>query len=44
MNFNEKCYSLLRKVPKGKVTTYKSIAHKLNSNAYKLELDQINRK
>jgi methylated-DNA-[protein]-cysteine S-methyltransferase len=33
--FNEKCYSILRKVPKGKVTTYKEIARKLNSKAYR---------
>lgn len=33
-SFNEKCYSVLVKVPKGKVTTYKEIARKLNSKAY----------
>ena len=33
--FNERCYSLLVKVPKGKVTTYKEIAKKLNSKAYR---------
>ena len=33
--FNQKCYELLKKVPKGKVTTYKSIANKLNTNAYR---------
>ncbi|NCO11141.1 cysteine methyltransferase [Candidatus Pacearchaeota archaeon CG_4_9_14_0_2_um_filter_39_13] len=33
MNFNECCYNLLRKVPKGKVTTYKSLAHAMNSKA-----------
>ncbi|HQJ57151.1 MAG TPA: MGMT family protein, partial [Caldisericia bacterium] len=32
-SFNEKCYSILVKVPKGKVTTYKEIARKLNSKA-----------
>ncbi len=35
MNFNEKCYQLLKKVPKGKVTTYKALAHALNSKAYR---------
>lgn len=34
-NFAERCYELLRKVPKGKVTTYKAIAQKLNSKAYR---------
>ena len=34
-NFNEKCYSILRKVPKGKITTYKEIARALNSKAYR---------
>ena len=33
--FNEKCYELLRKVPKGKVTTYKALAEKLGSKAYR---------
>ena len=35
MNFNEKCYNLLQKVPKGKVTTYREIAHALNTKAYR---------
>ena len=34
-SFAEKCYSLLRKVPKGKVATYKSIAHALGNKAYR---------
>ena len=33
--FNEKVYALLKKVPKGKVTTYKSLANKLNTKAYR---------
>ena len=32
--FYEKCYTILRKVPKGKVTTYREIARALNSKAY----------
>jgi len=32
--FYEKCYTVLRKVPKGNVTTYKEIARVLNSKAY----------
>lgn len=34
-NFYEKVYELCRKVPKGKVTTYKALAEKLNSKAYR---------
>ena len=33
--FNEKIYALLRKVPKGKVTTYKALAEGVNSKAYR---------
>ncbi|OGJ13378.1 cysteine methyltransferase [Candidatus Pacearchaeota archaeon RBG_19FT_COMBO_34_9] len=34
-SFYEKCYKILKKVPKGKVTTYKEIAKALNSKAYR---------
>jgi len=34
-SFYENCYAVLRKVPKGKVTTYKEIARALNSKAYR---------
>ncbi|MEK6943689.1 MAG: MGMT family protein [Nanoarchaeota archaeon] len=34
-SFNEKVYSLLRKVPKGKVTTYKVLAESLGTKAYR---------
>ncbi len=34
-SFYEKCYKLLRRVPKGKVTTYKEIARALGSRAYR---------
>lgn len=33
MNFNEKCYELLKKVPEGKVTTYSEIARALGTKA-----------
>jgi O6-methylguanine-DNA--protein-cysteine methyltransferase len=33
--FSEKAYDLLRKVPKGRVTTYKEIAHALGSRSYR---------
>jgi methylated-DNA-[protein]-cysteine S-methyltransferase len=34
-SFYEKCYNVLRRVPKGKITTYKEIARALNSGAYR---------
>jgi alkylated DNA nucleotide flippase Atl1 len=33
--FADKAYDLLRKVPKGRVTTYKEIAHALETRAYR---------
>jgi methylated-DNA-[protein]-cysteine S-methyltransferase len=41
--FNEKCYSILRKVPKGKVTTYKEIARVLHSKAYRAVGNAMNK-
>jgi len=34
-NFNEKVWDLLKKIPRGKVTTYGLIARELNSRAYR---------
>lgn len=34
-SFNNRCYKLLKKIPFGKVTTYKEIARKLNSKGYR---------
>ena len=34
-SFNEKCYTLLREAPRGKITTYKSIAEALGTKAYR---------
>lgn len=34
MEFNQKVYNLLLKIPKGKVSTYKEIAKALNCKAY----------
>ena len=33
--FADQAYELLKKVPKGRVTTYKEIAHALNTKAYR---------
>lgn len=35
MSFSDKCYKILKTIPKGKVTTYKAIAEALNSKAYR---------
>jgi methylated-DNA-[protein]-cysteine S-methyltransferase len=35
MNFNEKCYKILMKVPRGKVTTYGAIARALGSRGWR---------
>ena len=33
--FNERCYALLKLIPEGRVTTYKEMAHALNTNAWR---------
>lgn len=35
MKFADKIYQLASKIPKGKVTTYKALAHALSSKAYR---------
>jgi len=35
MKFSDRCYSLLSKIPRGKVTTYKEVANALNTKAYR---------
>lgn len=35
-NFNERCYELLKQVPKGKVTTYAEIAKALDTKAWRV--------
>ena len=34
-NFQKKVYSLLREIPKGRITTYKLIAERLGTKAYR---------
>jgi methylated-DNA-[protein]-cysteine S-methyltransferase len=43
MLFNEKCYEVLSKVPKGKVTTYKDIALALKSKGYRAVGNAMNK-
>lgn len=35
LDFNEKCYELLKQIPEGKVTTYQEMARALNSRAWR---------
>ncbi len=42
-SFNERCYTLLKKVPKGKVTTYKALAHALHTKAYRAVGNAMNK-
>ncbi len=43
MNFSQKCYELLKQIPKGKVTTYKEIAKALNTKAYRAVGNAMNK-
>jgi methylated-DNA-[protein]-cysteine S-methyltransferase len=43
LTFNEQCYQLLLKIPKGRVTTYKAIAVALNSKAYQAVGNAMNK-
>lgn len=43
LTFNERCYTLLKKVPKGKVVTYKSLAKAMNSKAYRAVGNAMNK-
>ena len=42
-SFNERCYQVLKKVPRGKVTTYQEIAKVLKSKAYRAVGNAMNR-
>ena len=41
--FNEKCYSALKKVPKGKVTTYKALGQAIGTKAYRAVGNAMNK-
>ena len=43
MKFNNCCYEILKQVPKGKVTTYKDIAHAINTKAYRAVGNAMNK-
>lgn len=42
-SFNERCYEILKKVPKGKITTYKELARAMNSKAYRAVGNAMNK-
>lgn len=43
MTFNENCYAHLKKVPKGKVITYKALARALDTKAYRAVGNAMNK-
>ncbi len=43
MNFAQKVYDLIKKIPRGKVTTYKIIANKLGTKAYRAVGNSLNK-
>lgn len=43
MGFNEQVWELVKKVPEGKVTTYKEIAKALNTKAYRAVGNALNK-
>lgn len=43
MNFNKKVWNLCKRIPKGRVSTYKEIAFALNSKAYRAVGNVLNK-
>lgn len=43
MDFSQKCYELIKQIPKEKVTTYKAIAEALNTKAYRAVGNAMNK-
>jgi len=43
MMFSKKCYNLLKKVPRGKVVSYKQIAEQVNIKAYRAVGNAMNK-
>jgi len=41
--FSQRCYSLLKQVPRGKITTYKAIANALHTKAYRAVGNAMNK-
>lgn len=43
LSFNERCYALLKQIPKGKVSTYKALANALGTEAYQAVGNAMNK-
>jgi methylated-DNA-[protein]-cysteine S-methyltransferase len=43
MNFSERVYKLCKKIPRGKITTYKIVAEALNSKGYRAVGNALNK-
>ena len=43
MNFNQKVWNLCKRIPRGKVSTYKEIARKLRTKAYRAVGNALNK-
>ena len=43
MTFDERCYALLRQIPRGRVSSYREIAHALGTRAYRAVGNAMNR-
>lgn len=42
-SFSERVYSIVKRIPKGNVSTYKSVAHALNCKAYRAVGQALNK-
>ena len=43
MKFNERVYEIVKKIPKGKISTYKNVAEALNCKAYRAVGNALNK-
>ena len=43
LTFDQRCHSLLAQIPKGRVSTYRELAHALGSKAYRAVGQAMNR-
>jgi methylated-DNA-[protein]-cysteine S-methyltransferase len=43
VTFEERCYALLRQIPEGRVSSYREIAHALDSKAYRAVGNAMNK-
>ncbi len=43
ISFNNRCYDLLKKVPQGRITTYRDLAHALGTKAYRAVGNAMNK-